>query len=77
MIGFIGECSLHPDILQAAEESSRLQAKTHRAHYGRLWPRQSGRRPMWYSNSVTLDQVYDATSVDELREAGVCLISAT
>jgi hypothetical protein len=30
IIGFIGECSRHPDILQAAEESSRLRAKANR-----------------------------------------------
>ena len=30
VIGFIGECSQHPDILQAAEESSRLRIRTSR-----------------------------------------------
>ncbi|MDI1248826.1 MAG: recombinase family protein [Lacunisphaera sp.] len=30
IIGFIGECSQHPEILQAAEESSRLRAKANR-----------------------------------------------
>jgi regulator of replication initiation timing len=30
VIGFIGECSQHPAILQAAEESSRLRAKASR-----------------------------------------------
>ncbi|MDI1334569.1 MAG: recombinase family protein [Lacunisphaera sp.] len=77
IIGFIGECSQHPEILQAAEESSRLRAKTNR-------------KPLRTALAAAEDSLADITQqlrncaevvavggmdamVDELRERAVSL----